>query len=161
MDFSIATSEQMHALGKRIGQILVARDVICLDGPLGAGKTTFTQGLAEGLGVLGLVTSPTYVVSRIHKPATYGPILVHVDAYRLADARDLEDLDLAQHGDFVLVMEWGKSFADELGDEWLLIEIDRGSDALDESDPAGGERKVTMTGYGPRWSNLDQLLSTS
>jgi len=159
MIFSIVTSEQMYALGKRIGQILVTRDVIVLDGPLGAGKTTLTQGLAEGLGVSGLVTSPTYVVSRVHKPATSGLTLVHVDAYRLAGARDLEDLDLEQHGDFVLVMEWGKSFVQELGYEWLLIEIDRSSDALDESDPAGGERKVTMTGYGPRWSNLKQLLS--
>ena len=159
MDFSIATSEQMHALGKRLAQILISHDVIVLDGPLGAGKTTFTRGIAEGLGVKGLVTSPTYVVSRVHKPNAGGLTLVHVDAYRLASARDLEDLDLEQHGDFVLVMEWGKSFADELGDEWLLVEIDRSSDALDDSDPAGGERKVTMTGHGPRWSNLSELRS--
>lgn len=159
MDFSISTSAQMYDLGKHLASVLVSHDVIVLDGPLGAGKTTFTQGLAEGLGVQGLVTSPTYVVSRVHKSAKDGLGLVHVDAYRLTGARDLEDLDLEQHGDFVLVMEWGKSLASELGDDWLLVEIGRSSDVLDESDPAGGERKVTMTGHGPRWSNLNQLMS--
>jgi tRNA threonylcarbamoyl adenosine modification protein YjeE len=74
----------MQAFGKQIGELLTAGDVVVLSGPLGAGKTTFVQGLAEKLDVKGAVTSPTFVVSRVHKPKTSGLALVHVDAYRLS-----------------------------------------------------------------------------
>ncbi len=84
----------MQAFGKQIGTLLTAGDVVVLSGPLGAGKTTFVQGLAEELNVQGAVTSPTFVVSRVHKPKGTGLALVHVDAYRLSSQSDLVDLDL-------------------------------------------------------------------
>jgi tRNA threonylcarbamoyladenosine biosynthesis protein TsaE len=94
VSFSVSTSEQMQAFGKQIGTLLTAGDVVVLSGPLGAGKTTFVQGLAEELDVQGSVTSPTFVVSRVHKPKIAGLALVHVDAYRLTSQSDLVDLDL-------------------------------------------------------------------
>ena len=94
MPIQITTAEQMQALGAGIAKLLVAGDVVILDGLLGAGKTTFVQGLAKALGVQGAVTSPTFVMARVHKASGDGVSLVHVDAYRLDEKSELGDLDL-------------------------------------------------------------------
>jgi tRNA threonylcarbamoyl adenosine modification protein YjeE len=136
----------MEELGSVVAAQLRAGDVVCLTGNLGAGKTTFTRGVGEALQVRGAVTSPTFVVARTH-PSAQGIPLIHVDAYRLADAAELDDLDL----DFdrsVTIIEWGEGMVDKLVDEWLHIVIDRSSDAAED------ERTVTVTGHGARWSDL-------
>lgn len=132
----IATSEGMEQLGFRIGEQLEAGDLLILTGPLGAGKTTFTRGLAEGLGVRGPVQSPTFVIARTHPSLVGRAPLVHVDAYRLGSAAELDDLDLdLAHS--VVVIEWGRGMAEELADSWWDIELERpvGADG-DDLDPA-------------------------
>ncbi|WP_221586041.1 tRNA (adenosine(37)-N6)-threonylcarbamoyltransferase complex ATPase subunit type 1 TsaE [Microbacterium sp. G2-8] len=120
----VATSAEMEALGRRIGAQLVAGDVLVLTGPLGAGKTTLTRGIAEGLGVRGPVQSPTFVIARTHPSLTGGAPLVHADAYRLGDASELEDLDLDLDGS-VTIVEWGRGAIESVADEWWDIEIAR------------------------------------
>ncbi len=144
---AIATSEQMEDLGRRIGGRLAAGDLLVLTGPLGAGKTTFTRGLAEGLGVRGPVQSPTFVIARTHPSLVGGAALVHVDAYRLGSAAELDDLDI----DFarsVVVIEWGRPMADAVADAWWDIELERpvggASDVDDEDLDADAPRVVTI-----------------
>ncbi|MCA1305526.1 tRNA (adenosine(37)-N6)-threonylcarbamoyltransferase complex ATPase subunit type 1 TsaE [Microbacterium esteraromaticum] len=143
----IATSDAMENLGFRIGEQLRAGDLIVLTGPLGAGKTTFTRGLADGLGVRGPVQSPTFVLARTHPSLVEGAPLVHVDAYRLASAAELDDLDI----DFarsVVVIEWGRGMASAVADTWWDIEIERpvgGADVADEDLDADAPRFVTIT----------------
>lgn len=120
----IRTSEGMEELGRRIGSDLIAGDVLILTGPLGAGKTTFTRGLAEGLGVRGPVQSPTFVIARTHPSLVGGAPLVHMDAYRLGSAAELDDLDVDVPGS-VVVVEWGRGMAEELADAWWDIELER------------------------------------
>ncbi|WP_308162059.1 tRNA (adenosine(37)-N6)-threonylcarbamoyltransferase complex ATPase subunit type 1 TsaE [Microbacterium sp. ISL-59] len=130
----IATTEAMEQLGLRIGEQLEAGELLILTGPLGAGKTTFTRGLAEGLGVRGPVQSPTFVIARTHPSLTGRAPLVHVDAYRLGSAAELDDLDLdLEHS--VVVIEWGRGMAEELADSWWDIELERPVGASD-LDPA-------------------------
>ena len=111
-----------------------------LVGDLGAGKTTFTQGLGAGLGVRGPVTSPTFVIARVHPCEVDGPALVHVDAYRLGGIEELDDLDLdASLDEAVTVVEWGEGIAEGLADSRLEVRIARASDApTDESAPRPG-----------------------
>ena len=144
----------MQEFGKQIGALLTAGDVVVLSGPLGAGKTTFVQGLATQIDVQGLVTSPTFVVSRVHKPKGTGLALVHVDAYRLTSQSDLVDLDLDATKNAVFVIEWGKEYVSGFSDNWLEIEIDRALELTDESDPASGIRRISVTAVGHRWSDL-------
>lgn len=166
---TIATPEEMHALGIRLGSALAAGDLVILTGPLGAGKTTLTRGIGEGLGVRGPVQSPTFVIARTHPSLVGGAPLVHVDAYRLADASEVEDLDLDFDGS-VVVAEWGAGLVDAR-DSWVEVVIERpmggevtqsggsalGSDGADESDADDIEtiepRTITLTGNGPRWAN--------
>jgi tRNA threonylcarbamoyladenosine biosynthesis protein TsaE len=141
---SVPTDTDMRELGRRLAGLLRAGDLVLLSGPLGAGKTTLTQGLGDGLKVRGPITSPTFVIARVHPSLTDGPPLVHADAYRLGGLDELDDLDLDLQ-DAVTVVEWGGGIAEGLSDDRLEIVIERG-----ESE----ERTVTVTGVGPRWANL-------
>jgi len=142
----IASAQEMFDLGKRIGAQLRAGDLILLNGPLGAGKTVLVQGIGSALG-FDEVTSPTFVISRIHK----GPLsLIHVDTYRLLEggkaALYLDDLDLdTARESAVTVIEWGGAESARLSDERLEIDIDR----TDE------ERVVSWRVIGPRWAELN------
>ncbi|QTV79289.1 tRNA (adenosine(37)-N6)-threonylcarbamoyltransferase complex ATPase subunit type 1 TsaE [Microbacterium sp. NIBRBAC000506063] len=135
----------------RLRAVLRAGDLLVLTGPLGAGKTTFTRGLAESLGVRGPVQSPTFVIARTHPSLVGGPALVHVDAYRLGAAAELDDLDLDLERS-VVVVEWGRGMADSLVDQWWDVEIERpvGADEslADEDLDADAPRVVTVRRVG-------------
>jgi alanine racemase/tRNA threonylcarbamoyladenosine biosynthesis protein TsaE len=174
----IPDAAAMHSWGVRVAAELRAGDLLVLTGPLGAGKTTFTRGLGVGLGVRGAVTSPTFVLARTHPSLVGGPPLVHVDAYRLQGAMELDDLDIDfEHS--VVVVEWGRGLLDGVADSWLDIEIERPTGAL-QTGPAGAPglaqasaapvagapgldldvdldepRTVTITGFGPRWAAFE------
>ncbi|GAA3374465.1 tRNA (adenosine(37)-N6)-threonylcarbamoyltransferase complex ATPase subunit type 1 TsaE [Streptomyces sannanensis] len=148
----ITSPEQMKELGRRLAELLRPGDLVLLTGELGAGKTTLTRGLGEGLGVRGAVTSPTFVIARVHPSLVDGPPLVHVDAYRLDGGLDeMEDLDLdVSLPDSVVVVEWGVGRVEDLSDDRLHVVIHRTvGDTTDE------HREVTVTGIGPRWSDAD------
>jgi tRNA threonylcarbamoyladenosine biosynthesis protein TsaE len=149
----------MHEFGLRLAKYLKAGDYLVLNGELGAGKTTFTQGLGIGLNVVGNVTSPTFVISRIHRSNGTGPELIHVDAYRLTSRDQLLDLDLDEHPNAVIVMEWGASYISALTETWLQIDISRTSEVdisqMNLTDPAAGVRIVELTAIGNRWENQD------
>jgi tRNA threonylcarbamoyladenosine biosynthesis protein TsaE len=140
-----------RGVGSRLAPLLRAGDLLVLSGDLGAGKTTFTQGLAGGLGVRGDVTSPTFVISRVHPSLTDGPALVHVDAYRLGEAAELDDLDLdASLDEAVTVVEWGTGLAETLADDRLEVEILRA-----HGDEQGEARTLRVTAVGRRWAGVD------
>jgi len=154
----------MQDLGRGLAGLLRPGDLVLLSGELGAGKTTLTRGLGEGLGVRGAVTSPTFVIARTHPSLTGGPALVHVDAYRLGGGLDqMEDLDLdVSLSDSVVVVEWGEGKVEELSDSRLEVRIARtlgGEDLLlapDGSVEEGADgRLVTLTGLGERWAGVD------
>ena len=145
------TARRTQEVARRLGDRLRAGDLVILSGELGAGKTTFTQGLAEGLGVRGPITSPTFVIARVHPSLAGGPPLVHVDAYRLGSLAELDDLDLdASVEDSVTVVEWGEGKAEVLAGERLEIRIERaGTERADTEDGAQGEaRLITITAHG-------------
>lgn len=139
----------MRALGERLGRVLKAGDLVLLTGELGAGKTTLTQGIGAGLGVRGDVTSPTFVIARVHPSLGAGPDLVHADAYRLGGAAELDDLDLDTALDAaVTVVEWGEGIAEGLAEEWFDVRIERAlgsayssGAAAEQNDP----RRVTIS----------------
>jgi len=143
-------ADAMRAIGERLGRQLRAGDVLILTGELGAGKTTLTQGIAEGVGVRGPITSPTFVLARVHPSLVGGPALVHVDAYRLTSLDELDDLDLdTDLEQAVTVVEWGQGFAEGLSDSHLDVRILRAV-----ADEEGETRRVEVTGTGPRWQSL-------
>lgn len=151
--FEVPTGDDMFALGEWIARVVRAGDLIIATGDLGAGKTTFTQGLGAGLGVAGPVVSPTFVLSRVHPSAAGGPTLVHVDAYRLGGAGELDDIDLdetAAHA--VTVVEWGEGLAEQLNADRLLLSIERSTDLDDET------RFVFFRGVGKRWEHLHRQI---
>ena len=151
---TVATPNDMEALGATIARQLRAGDLVLLNGELGAGKTTLTRGLGAALGVRGAVTSPTFVLARTH-PREAGAPLVHVDAYRLRSAVELDDLDIDFAGSIVVV-EWGAGLLDGLTDDWLELDIVRpGSSSGKGTEYDGPEpRTVTLTGHGERWKDL-------
>lgn len=158
MILDIATPDEMEELGALLASQLDAGDLVALNGELGAGKTTLTRGLGRALGVRGAVTSPTFVLARTHLREQGGAPLVHVDAYRLATAMELDDLDI----DFaasIVVVEWGAGKLDGITDDWLELDIVRpvgGTATEDGVEP----RTVTVTAHGDRWSDLGWLRAS-
>jgi tRNA threonylcarbamoyladenosine biosynthesis protein TsaE len=166
---TVRTAEHMRELGRRLAGLLGPGDLVLLTGELGAGKTTLTRGLGEGLGVRGAVTSPTFVIARVHPSLADGPALVHVDAYRLGGGlEEMEDLDLdVSLPESVVVVEWGEGKVEDLSDARLQVVIGRtlGTERhvrpVDEAagttagDGAEDVREVTVQGIGPRWSGED------
>jgi tRNA threonylcarbamoyl adenosine modification protein YjeE len=145
MRFEIADPEAMHELGIRIAAELRAGDLVLLNGPLGAGKTTLTRGIGEGLGAQGTIQSPTFVLARTHK-TSLGPKLVHVDAYRLGSAMELDDLDI-DFPNSIVVVEWARDYVDGVAESWLSVDIDRTSE--DE------HRVLMIEGSGARWKGVE------
>jgi tRNA threonylcarbamoyladenosine biosynthesis protein TsaE len=133
MSFVLPTVDDTRAFGSALAAVLRAGDLVVLTGPLGAGKTALAQGVGAGLGVAGDVTSPTFVIARVHRSLGGGPPLVHVDAYRLGGVTDpraeVDDLDLdASVDDSVTVVEWGEGLVEQLVDAYLEVRIDRRDD---------------------------------
>lgn len=143
----VADAEAMEQLGRDIAAVLDAGDVVILSGELGAGKTTLTRGIGQGLGLRDIVTSPTFVVARTHQRADgSGPHLIHVDAYRLSGPAEFDDLDIDAERNIVVV-EWGDGMAEELADTWLAVRIHRpiGGDDFDTDSPRRVEISVGGT----------------
>jgi len=173
----VLTPDDMEDLGRRLATVLRPGDLVLLTGRLGAGKTTFTRGIGEGLGVRGPVTSPTFVLARTHPSTAGGPPLVHVDAYRLTSAVELDDLDI----DFrrsVVVMEWGAGLVEGLADSWLDIRIERpeGAPTPDPGTAGDGDgheegddlmddlvepRTVLISAVGERWTEVGAALAAA
>ena len=176
---TVTTAEQTHALAAAVGGVLEAGDLLVLTGELGAGKTTFTQGLGEGLGVRAGIISPTFVLVRIHpnlpdgsRPG--GPDLVHVDAYRLDSAAEIDDIDLENTMDTaVTVVEWGRDRVEHLSDSRLEVDLHRsvGGESpvsspdgvvLDfDTDDDDEPRTIVFRGFGPRWAEAPQVLEST
>ena len=136
-----ATPDATQAFGRALAAVLRAGDVVVLRGPLGAGKTVIAQGIGAGLGVDGAVTSPTFVIARVH-PGGRVP-MVHVDAYRLGSIAEVDDLDLdVDVEDSVTVVEWGAGVAEQLAEDWLLVDVERRDDDV---------RVVRLEPHGARW----------
>ena len=157
---SVPGAAQMRRLGARLAGVLEPADLVVLAGSLGAGKTTLVQGLGEGLGVRGPVTSPTFVIARVHPALRGGPDLVHADAYRLGSRLEVDDLDLDADLDHsVTVVEWGEGLVEGLADGHLRITIDRPAAELAVGEDGAGDgtedqpRTVTVAGYGARWES--------
>ncbi|HXP21920.1 MAG TPA: tRNA (adenosine(37)-N6)-threonylcarbamoyltransferase complex ATPase subunit type 1 TsaE [Streptosporangiaceae bacterium] len=154
---AVPGAAQMRALGARLAAALRPGDLIVLTGALGAGKTTLAQGIGAGLAVRGPVTSPTFVIARVHPALRGGPDLVHADAYRLGSRVEVDDLDLDADLDrSVIVVEWGEGLVEYLAPGYLRITIDRVATARPaghgaREDPGDEPRLVTVTGYGERW----------
>ena len=130
ISLTVPTAEEMRDLGVRLAGVLRAGDLVVLTGHLGAGKTTLTQGIGEGLKVRGPITSPTFVIARVHPSLAEGPALVHVDAYRLGRLAELDDLDLdVSVADSVTVVEWGEGIAEGLAADRLEIALTRSTGA--------------------------------
>ncbi|MDM7884506.1 tRNA (adenosine(37)-N6)-threonylcarbamoyltransferase complex ATPase subunit type 1 TsaE [Curtobacterium sp. RHCKG23] len=157
LDTTVSTTDEMGGLGARLAAVLHAGDLVVLTGPLGAGKTTLTRGLGAALGARGQVSSPTFVLARTH-PTSAGPDLVHVDAYRLSDPVELDDLDLDWDA-AIVVVEWGRGFVDGISDAVLDVEIvratgaDASTDDLDPDDVPDEPRRVVVTATGARWAD--------
>lgn len=155
-ELDLPTPQDTAAFGERVGRSLRAGDLVVLAGDLGAGKTTFTRGLAEGLGVRGPVTSPTFVIAREHPSLVRGPALVHVDAYRLGSLAEVDDLDLDTAAeDAVTVVEWGRGLVEDLVGERLEIDLLRPHGAVEVEGEAPVEpRRVRVRGFGERWAGV-------
>jgi len=147
----LATVDDTRAFGRRLATILRPGDLVLLTGPLGAGKTALVQGIGAGLAVEGAITSPTFVIARVHR----GPVpLVHADAYRLGDRPDpraeIDDLDLdASAETAVTVVEWGQGLVERLNEEYLQVRIDR----LDDD-----ARMVELRPHGGDWATRLRTL---
>ena len=140
----LPTPDDTLALGRALGALLRAGDLVILAGSLGAGKTALTKGIAAGMGVSGTVTSPTFVIARVHPAGAGGVALVHVDAYRLAGAVELDDLDLdTDLTASAVVIEWGEGVAEQLSDSRLVVALQRLPDDT---------RVVTLTPVGGDWA---------
>lgn len=139
---ALPTVEDTRAFGRALGERLRPGDLVVLSGPLGAGKTTLAQGIGAGLGVAGPVTSPTFVIARVHR----GPVpMVHVDAYRLDGVAEVDDLDLdASLEESVTVVEWGEGKVEQLAEAYLEVRLVRRDDDT---------REVELVGHGAGWAD--------
>jgi tRNA threonylcarbamoyladenosine biosynthesis protein TsaE len=147
---TVDSPDQMRELGRRLAEWLRPGDLVVVSGPLGAGKTTLTQGIGAGLGVTGPVVSPTFVIARVHRGGRVP--LVHADAYRLASIEEVDDLDLdASVEESVTVVEWGEGLVERLTGDPLRVAITRPDDATDET------RTVEIEGSGERWDAVADL----
>ena len=168
---SITTSSPSHTrvLGKALGEVLKAGDLLMLSGGLGAGKTTLTQGIGEGMGVRGRIASPTFIVARVHPNLGDGPDLIHADAYRISGQEDLETLDLdSSLADSVTVVEWGEGKTEAMSAERLEIAVVRQSGGTVEHGEGAiidlelmddGERRIELRPHGTRWDGvLERVL---
>jgi len=158
----VATAAQMRDLGRRLAGLLHPGDLVVLTGALGAGKTTLVQGIGLGLGVRGPVTSPTFVIARVHPAASDGPALVHADAYRLGSRAEVDDLDLDTDLDAsVTVVEWGEGLVEELAVSRLQIEITAGRAEPGAGGPGETDsepRIVRLTASGQRWEAAESTI---
>jgi tRNA threonylcarbamoyladenosine biosynthesis protein TsaE len=179
---TVAAAAEMRELGRRLASVLTAGDLVILSGGLGAGKTTLTQGIGDGLGVRGPITSPTFVIARVHPAlaapaagggasAAPGPALVHADAYRLGSVLELDDLDLdTDTASSVTVVEWGEGLAEGLSADRLEITItpvtgdpagadgDADADWDDDGAAADRPRTVRISAVGERWEGIELPL---
>jgi tRNA threonylcarbamoyladenosine biosynthesis protein TsaE len=158
-EVAVPTAADMRGLGQRLAALLRPGDLVVLTGPLGAGKTTLVQGIGHGLRVRGPVTSPTFVIARVH-PALdgSGPALVHADAYRLGSRAEVDDLDLdADLDTSVTVVEWGEGLVEDLADSYLEITITMERPSAGSGDGESGPeaadepRAVRLAARGRRW----------
>ncbi|NJC23104.1 tRNA threonylcarbamoyladenosine biosynthesis protein TsaE [Arthrobacter pigmenti] len=171
-EFSVSSVEELQSAAASLGSRLTAGDLLILTGELGAGKTTFAQGLGRGLGVREGIISPTFVLVRNHPSLTGGPALVHVDAYRLESDAEIDDLDLESTvDDSVTVVEWGADRVEHLAESRLVVTLVRPStvppshqsgDAvvvptaqMRENDDDDEPRHVRIAAYGPRWADAE------
>ncbi|HEY3467907.1 MAG TPA: tRNA (adenosine(37)-N6)-threonylcarbamoyltransferase complex ATPase subunit type 1 TsaE [Amycolatopsis sp.] len=154
MTMVFPTPDDTMDFGRALGRVLRAGDLVLLAGPLGAGKTTLTRGIADGLGVGGRVSSPTFVLARVHPAGASGVPLVHVDAYRLGgDLSQLDDLDLDTDLErSAIVVEWGEGSAERLSDDYLVVRLDRREDDV---------REVTLEPHGSWADRVPELAQTS
>jgi tRNA threonylcarbamoyladenosine biosynthesis protein TsaE len=176
-ELTVASADDMVALGRRLAAVLLPGDLVVLSGDLGAGKTTLVQGIGAGLGVRGPITSPTFVIARVHPSLTGGPALVHADAYRLTSPAEVDDLDLdASLETSVTVVEWGGGLVEDLAADRLDVSIALAVPASPSTpgpegpgggpgdgpgnDPGPGSgpvpdqepRTVRLEGHGARWA---------
>ena len=151
MSIELPTADDTVAFGKSLGRTLRAGDVVLLAGPLGAGKTVLTRGIAAGLGVSGRVSSPTFVLARVHPAGERGVALVHVDAYRLGgDLTQLDDLDLdTDLESAAVVVEWGEGSAERLSSDHLVVRLDRRPDDV---------RELTLEPHGSWVERVPELV---
>jgi tRNA threonylcarbamoyladenosine biosynthesis protein TsaE len=157
----VATAAHMARLGEQLAGLLAAGDLVVLSGQLGAGKTTLAQGIGAGLRVRGPVTSPTFVIARVHPSLAGGPDLVHADAYRLGSRAEVDDLDLdADLATAVTVVEWGEGLVEGLAGSYLAITIEArpqaGAASADGTPVLAAEvadqpRTIRVAGWGDRW----------
>ena len=170
-----AGPEDTRALGARLARLLRAGDLVLLSGALGAGKTTLAQGVGSAMGVRGRISSPTFVIARVHPAPGERPDLIHVDAYRISSLEEVDALDLdSSMEESVTLVEWGEGKVEALSDDRLEIAIARprgGLDAEPGADAGGdagiartvtdlagaddGRRTITVTAFGPRWAGAD------
>ena len=151
LSFVFPTPDDTMDFGRALGRVLRAGDLVLLAGPLGAGKTTLTRGIADGLGVGGRVSSPTFVLARVHPAGSAGVPLVHVDAYRLGgDLSQLDDLDLDTDLErSAIVVEWGEGSAERLSEDYLVVRLDRREDDV---------REVTLEPHGTWADRVPELV---
>jgi len=173
-ELTVASAGDMLALGRRLAAVLHPGDLVVLSGDLGAGKTTLVQGIGAGLGVRGPITSPTFVIARVHPSLTGGPALVHADAYRLSSPAEVDDLDLdASLETSVTVVEWGGGLVEGLAADRLDVSIALAVPAIpgpegpgdvpsgpgpdDWPGPDQEPRTVRLEGHGARWDTAGGL----
>jgi tRNA threonylcarbamoyladenosine biosynthesis protein TsaE len=146
--YVLSTVDDTRALGRRLAAVLRAGDLVVLTGPLGSGKTALAQGIGAGLGVTGQVTSPTFVIARVHR----GPLpLVHADAYRIGAVAEIDDLDLdASLEDSVTLVEWGEGLVERLAEAYLEARIERRDDE---------SRVIELVPHGGDWAQRLEALA--